>query len=279
MLSTAYAAKKPKTRRLFSPFSLPSVFLHVRVYRYMETIWVTLVHGEVHSNFWQLLQLRKEDVLLLESWLHRSQEWFTSPIIQNEVLEIVALTVLWKVVRKFSGQYFTIMVDKTTDITNTEQMVFCIWYVDHDLATHEQFIGMHSLDSTTSESITPTIEDILLSCLCNWLIAVANATMAPALCLVAEQEWQLLYVQRSHEHSTGVTTALCAKEPRALYSHCYGHALNLAIQDTVRGNSILGNTLDTVEEMTKLIKNLLSMTSFSIMWRTILRVTYLEYIS
>ena len=53
---------------------------------------------------------------------------------------------------------------------------------------------------------------------------------------------------------TGVATALCAKEPRALYSHCYGHALNLAIQDTVRGNSIVRYTLDTVEEMTKLIK-------------------------
>lgn len=29
---------------------------------------------------------------------------------------------------------------------------------------------------------------------------------------------------------TGVATKLIQKEPRALYTHCYGHALNLAIQ-------------------------------------------------
>lgn len=40
----------------------------------------------------------------------------------------------------------------------------------------------------------------------------------------------------------------------ALYTHCYGHALHLAIQETVKSNVILRDTLDTVEEMTKLIK-------------------------
>ena len=101
-------------------------------------------HGsEVQSNFWKLLQLRTEDVPVLESRLHRSQDPFTSPTIQNEVLEIMALTVLWKVVRNVSGQYFSIMVDETTDVVNTEQLVFCIWHVDDNLATHEEFIRMH----------------------------------------------------------------------------------------------------------------------------------------
>ena len=53
---------------------------------------------------------------------------------------------------------------------------------------------------------------------------------------------------------TGVVTTILAKEKRALYTHCYGHALNLAVQDTVKSNHILRDTLDTVEEMTKLIK-------------------------
>ena len=52
----------------------------------------------------------------------------------------------------------------------------------------------------------------------------------------------------------GVATKLLEKEPLALYTHCYGHALNLAIQETVKSNVIIRDTLDTVEEMTKLIK-------------------------
>ena len=51
-----------------------------------------------------------------------------------------------------------------------------------------------------------------------------------------------------------LATAILSKEPCALYSHCYGHALNLAVQDMMKGNKILRDTLDTVEEMTKLIK-------------------------
>ena len=41
---------------------------------------------------------------------------------------------------------------------------------------------------------------------------------------------------------------------RALYTHCYGHALNLAVQDAVKANVILRDTLDTIEKITKLIK-------------------------
>ena len=53
---------------------------------------------------------------------------------------------------------------------------------------------------------------------------------------------------------TAVATNIQAKEKGALYTHCYGHELNLASQETVKNNNILLDTLDTVEEMTKLIK-------------------------
>ena len=52
----------------------------------------------------------------------------------------------------------------------------------------------------------------------------------------------------------GVSTKLLAKERRALYTHCYGHSLNLAVQDAVKANPIIRDALDTIEEMSKLIK-------------------------
>ena len=51
----------------------------------------------------------------------------------------------------------------------------------------------------------------------------------------------------------GVATTVLERESRALYTYCYGNALNLAAQDTVKSNHILRDTLDTVEEMTKFI--------------------------
>ena len=44
-------------------------------------------------------------------------------------------------------------------MSNTEQLVFCLRYVDEDVTTHEEFIGLYHMDSTTAENIT---RDILL---------------------------------------------------------------------------------------------------------------------
>ena len=32
----------------------------------------------------------------------------------------------------------------------------------------------------------------------------------------------------------GVAANITTEEPRAIYTHCYGHALNLAVGDTIR---------------------------------------------
>ena len=40
-------------------------------------------------------------------------------------------------------------------------------------------------------------------------------------------------------------------EPRAPYTHCYGHALNLASADTIKQCKIVKNALETTHEITK----------------------------
>ena len=54
------------------------------------------------------------------------------------------------------------MVDETTDLSNTEQLVLCIRYVDDCLNVHEEPVGLYSLESTTANSIMMTTQDILL---------------------------------------------------------------------------------------------------------------------
>ena len=51
---------------------------------------------------------------------------------------------------------------------------------------------------------------------------------------------------------SGVSTKFLSEEPRALYTHCYGHALNLACADTVKQCKLIRDALDTTFELTKL---------------------------
>ena len=51
---------------------------------------------------------------------------------------------------------------ETSDISNTEQFVICIRWVDEDLNSREEFIGLHSLGITNPHTIPKVIKDILL---------------------------------------------------------------------------------------------------------------------
>ena len=53
---------------------------------------------------------------------------------------------------------------------------------------------------------------------------------------------------------SGVLTRIFDLEPCALYTHCYGHALNLVTRDALKGIKVMEEVLDTVYEITKPIK-------------------------
>ena len=53
---------------------------------------------------------------------------------------------------------------------------------------------------------------------------------------------------------SGVSTQLSKEEPRAVYTHCYGHALNLTVSDMMKKNRLMSDTLNTTTEISKLLK-------------------------
>lgn len=44
------------------------------------------------------------------------------------------------------------------------------------------------------------------------------------------------------------------EEPRALFTHCYGHALSLSVGDTVKRIKVLQSSMDTTYEISKLLQ-------------------------
>ena len=53
------------------------------------------------------------------------------------------------------------MVEETIDITNKEQVAFCVRWVDHEFEVHEEFIGLHAIDSTDTSHIFAVIKAVL----------------------------------------------------------------------------------------------------------------------
>ena len=131
------------------------------------------------------------------------------------------------------------MADECTDIANKEQFVICIRWVDNTLTDHEDVIGLYNVDTIDSNKLVATIEDVLL---CMSL----NLTRCRGQCYDGASNMVGC--------KNGVATQLLAKEKRAVLTHCYGHALNLAVGDSMKQSKVCRDALDTAYEISKLLR-------------------------
>lgn len=75
----------------------------------------------------------------------------------------MGLTVLREVVSSIQAAcFYTIMSDEATDCSNKEQVVIVLRWVDENLAVHEDFIGLYTVDSIESKMLLSIIEDTLM---------------------------------------------------------------------------------------------------------------------
>ena len=73
---------------------------------------------------------------------------------------------LQKIARNIQqAKFYSVMGDKTADISNKEQLVLCIRWFDDDLRFHEYFIGIHKIPNTTADEIVKVINVINLKLL------------------------------------------------------------------------------------------------------------------
>ena len=176
-----------------------------------------------------LLDLRSEDDTTLVAWAKQRTDKYTSPEMQNDMLKVMALRILLKISTIIQATpFYTIMVDETADVSNKEQVVVCIRWVDDNFEVHEDFIGLYQVDSTGAEKIYHVITDVFLR---------LNLTISK----VRGQCYDGASAMSGAK--SGVVARMQAAEPRAVFTHCYGHALNLACADTIKQCKLMRDAL------------------------------------
>ena len=133
------------------------------------------------------------------------------------------------------------MADEVTDSSNKEQVVVCFRSVDEYFEPHKEFIGLYEVDCIKSNTIVEILKDTMIR---------LNLAVSDCRRLCYDGAANMAGIRN------GVATQIRAEEPRAIYSHCYGHALNLAACDTVKKNKILRDVLDSILEISKLLNRL-----------------------
>ena len=110
--------------------------------------------------------------------------------------------------------------------------------MDDQLAVHEEFLGLYVCPDITANTNVKVLKDVLLRLnlklsRCRGQCYDGGSNMAGS--------------------RNGVKSQLLKEEPRALFMHCYGHALSLSIADSVKLIPLLASTMDTTHEISKML--------------------------
>lgn len=115
------------------------------------------LNHEFDSNFSQLLQVLCTYDDSLSCWLKKKTDKYTSADIQNELLQVMAHHILREIATNVHDRPFSVKVDETTDASTQEQCVIILRWVDDNLESHEDFIGLYVTSSTSADSIVSII--------------------------------------------------------------------------------------------------------------------------
>ncbi|KAM7171453.1 zinc finger MYM-type protein 1-like isoform 1-T1 [Macrochelys suwanniensis] len=192
-----------------------------------------------NRNFLKIVKLMAEFDAVLQEHLRRvtTQEMYThhylGKTIQNEIIQLLATKVKQKIVADLkSASYYSVILDCTPDISQTEQMTLMVRFVttttepsDNVSAMEtgrEHFLEFIDIDDTTGAGMT----NVLLKKLEDTGIAIAD---------MRGQDYDNGANMRGKNR--GVQTRIRELNPRAFFVPCSSHSLNLVVSDAASASS------------------------------------------
>jgi len=152
MLSSAKHAAEQRKARCCLEILFPSIQYLARQGSALRR------HTGDEGNFKQLLLLCCRDKPAMQRWLDRKTA-LTSPQAQNEILQLMANTIIKSIADKVAeAKQYAVIVDGTQDASPKEQLAICLCYIDENFVPREEFVGLYEPPDTTGATIARCIK-------------------------------------------------------------------------------------------------------------------------
>ena len=192
-----------------------------RKYLQLLNVWNTLPDKESHckdmiektilGNYFISFGTKDNDIM--NPFDGKLEHKFNNHDVQNELLNIIGAQVLRERVAVMRDRrFFSIMADERADISNKEQLPFCVRNVGADLNVNKDFLGFYDIDNIKSGTTFKAIKYILL------IYSLSsddgrNQTYDGASNMTGKQ--------------AGVSTKISGELPKAIVTHCQGRPSSL----------------------------------------------------
>ena len=139
--------------------------------------------------------------------------------IQNKIIQTMANQITSDIAANIGNNFYSIICDEYTEISNKEQLSFCIHWVDKFFVTHKEFLEFYEVPNIKSETLIRITKDILLR-------FQLSLQLCRGQCFDGTSN---MLGKRS-----GVVIQIYKEQQRDTHSHCY--SLNLSIKDVTRSS-------------------------------------------
>ena len=172
------------------------------------------------GNYVGLLNLLRNYDGMLDNHLKNSTVFSgLSSDIQNDLINSISQVLLTEIKNEIKQSPFVaIIMDETTDITNTCQVSTVFRYVDKSGAVQERFIGFSDFsDDRTANALANYVFNVLTEYDCEEKLVAQTYDGAAVM---------------SGEHG-GLQALVKSKCSQAIFIHCYAHKMNLVLKNSV----------------------------------------------
>ena len=114
------------------------------------------------SNFIQLLRLQSKKFPEPTDWLSKKTERYTSHDVQNEIINLMSNQIMRNLLEPVPRCIFSVMCDEYTNVSNKEQLNFCMPWVNNEPEVCEKFLGFYKIPDIKSSTIVTVMKDIVL---------------------------------------------------------------------------------------------------------------------
>lgn len=187
------------------------------------------------STYNPILKLHLEK--LKENKINRLS--FLSNVTQNKLLCILADMVRKDILKQVnkSGQ-FAVIIDTTTDVSNQEQFTVILRYIDEG-KPQERLVALETASDSTGLGMFKVFCSITEKYNINWKTQMIAQTYDGAASMQGKY--------------SGLKTRIQAENPKAMFTWCFAHKLNLVIVDTcdccINTKTFFGNVGALIEFM------------------------------
>ena len=123
----------------------------------------------------------------------------------------MAHQVLRDIVKDVGFNFFSLIADEYTDISNQEQLTLCLRWVDDHLEAHEDFLGFYNIPNIQSNTIVLVIKD-----------ALVRLQLSLSYCRGQCYDG----ASNMLGNRSGVAKHIQECQPKAHPTHCHGHSLS-----------------------------------------------------